>query len=67
MRATRLRIRSDPPGFHLEHPTAEEGCRSASQGYTLTLVADIDSTTARRVKSTRRLEVSMALDLSSSS
>ncbi|KPI22142.1 hypothetical protein OK074_7204 [Actinobacteria bacterium OK074] len=27
------------PGFHLEHPTAGEGCRSASQGLTLTLDA----------------------------
>jgi hypothetical protein len=32
------------PGFHLEHPTASEGCRSASQGLTLTLNADGDRT-----------------------
>lgn len=33
-----------PPGFHLEHPTASEGCRSASQGLTLTLNAGRDRT-----------------------
>lgn len=32
------------PGFHLEHPAAEEGCRSASQGFTLTLNAGTDLT-----------------------
>ncbi len=43
--ATRLRESSViPPGFHLEHPTAREGCRSASQGLTLTLNAGRDRT-----------------------
>jgi len=43
--ATRLRRSSViPPGFHLEHPTAREGCRSASQGLTLTLNAVRDRT-----------------------
>ena len=27
-----------PPGCHPEHPTAQEGCRSASRGLTLTLI-----------------------------
>ena len=39
----RLRNRAVPPGFHLEHPTADEGCRSASQGLSLTLVATSES------------------------
>lgn len=43
--AARLRESSMiPPGFHLEHPTAREGCRSASQGLTLTLDAGRDAT-----------------------
>jgi hypothetical protein len=29
---------SAPPGRHLEHPAAREGCRSASQGLSLTLI-----------------------------
>ena len=32
-----------PAGLPLEHPTADEGCRSASQGLTLTLDAENQS------------------------
>lgn len=37
-----------PPGRHLEHPAAQEGCRSASQGLTLTLITCPERYAGRR-------------------
>ena len=36
--ASRLQDGAVLSGRHLEHPTADEGCRSASQGLMLTLI-----------------------------
>jgi hypothetical protein len=37
-------------GRHLEHPTADEGCRSASQGLVLTLMTNHDASSRRQKK-----------------
>lgn len=46
--AMRLPGQRPLPGFHLDHPAATQGCRSASQGLSLTFNAEFNLTEHRR-------------------